>query len=41
MKGLILLIMLNVKSLALHPLLNLDSTGDFSTNGLTNLLVPN
>ena len=41
MKGVILFIMFNFKSLALHPLLNLLRTGDFSTNGLTSLLVPN
>ena len=43
MKGVILsiMIMFNFKSLVLHPLLNLDKTGDFSTNGLTNLLVTN
>ena len=40
MKGVILPIMFNFKSLAFHPLLNLDRTGDFSANGLTSLLVP-
>ena len=41
MKGVILSVMFNFKSLAFHPLLNLDRTGDFSTNGLTNLPIPN
>ena len=43
MKGVLLSIMFYFKSLAFHPLLNLDldRTGDFSTDGLTNLLVPN
>ena len=41
MKVVILSIMFKFKTLAFHPLLNLDRTGDFSTNDLTNLLVPN
>ena len=41
MIGVMLSIMFNFKSLAFHPLLNLDRTGGFSTHGLTNLLVPN
>ena len=41
MKGVILPIMFNLKSLAFHPLSNLDRTGDFNTNSFTNLLVPN
>ena len=41
MTGAILPIMFNFKSLVVHPLINLDRTGDFSTNGLSSLLVPN
>jgi len=41
MKVVIFPIMFNFRSLAFHPLLNLDRTGDFSTNGWTSLLVPN
>ena len=41
MKGVILSIMLNFKSSALHPLLNLVRPGDFITNGFTSLLESN
>ena len=41
MKGLMFSIMFHFKSVAFHPFLSLDRTGDFSTDGLTNLFVPN